>query len=161
MDGERTMSINNKTLSEVQSLTTSLTTNEDDFRTGLNDISTQTDNNDERIDDITDGTHTYTGRVSAQAGVGSYTIVSGNTTATVSSGVNIHYHSGTGTVTVPIERTATDDIPGGTVVEIYSEGTLTVNWGTNARGISLGNTAKMARGVFANGRWFYTETLYK
>ena len=150
------MAINNKTLSDVQALTSALTTTENNFRTGINDISTQVDNNDTRIDNITDGTHTYTGRIAGQAGFGSYSIISGQTLITVSSGLNVYYHSGTGTVTVP-----TASIPNGAIVRILSEGTMTVDWGTNARGISLGSSCEIADGTFANGRWFFTESLYK
>lgn len=96
---------------------------------------------------------TFTGDVditgsfgSVQDGAGTYEVVAGSFVTTV-------IHTGVGTVSIP-----TDGWPKGSQISIVTSGTMTLDWGTNAKGVSIGNSVKMASGTFDGGKWFYSES---
>ena len=96
---------------------------------------------------------TFTGDVditgsfgSVQDGAGTYEVSAGSFVTTV-------IHTGVGTVTIP-----TDGWPKGSQISIVTSGTMTLDWGTNAKGVSIGNSVKMASGTFDGGKWFYSES---
>lgn len=63
-------------------------------------------------------------------------------------------HSGTGTLSIGQGQYD------GQTVNITSTGTMTLSWHTGSQGISLGNDAKIASGIWDNtaGYWFFSET---
>jgi len=96
---------------------------------------------------------TFTGDVditgsfgSVQDGAGTYEVSAGSFVTTV-------IHTGVGTVTIP-----TDGWPKGSQISIVTSGTMTLDWGTNAKGVSIGNSVKIASGTFDGGKWFYSES---
>lgn len=96
---------------------------------------------------------TFTGDVditgsfgSVQDGAGTYEVAAGSFVTTV-------IHTGVGTVSIP-----TEGWPKGSQISIVTSGTMTLNWGTNAKGVSIGNSVKMASGTFDGGKWFYSES---
>jgi|SaaInl3SG_22_DNA_1037383.scaffolds.fasta_scaffold130945_1 hypothetical protein len=96
---------------------------------------------------------TFTGDVditgsfgSVQDGAGTYEVAAGSFVTTV-------IHTGVGTVSIP-----TEGWPKGSQISIVTSGTMTLDWGTNAKGVSIGNSVKMASGTFDGGKWFYSES---
>ena len=83
---------------------------------------------------------------SVQDGAGTYTVIAGSFVTTV-------IHAGVGTVTVP-----TEGWHKGSQISIVTSGTMTLDWGANAKGVSIGNSCKMASGTFDGGKWFYSES---
>ena len=64
-------------------------------------------------------------------------------------------HSGTGTLTIGAGNTD------GQKINITTTGTMTISWHTGSQGISLGNSTKIASGIWDNtaGYWFFSETV--
>lgn len=94
---------------------------------------------------------TFTGNVQVQGSLGSVQNVAGNATLTTTNFVTTVIHAGTGTITVGTEW------PTGAQISLVSNGTMTIDWGTDAKGISLGNGVKIASGTFDGSKWFYSE----
>ena len=63
-------------------------------------------------------------------------------------------HSGTGTLSIGQGQYD------GQTVNVTSTGTMTLSWHTGSQGISLGDDAKIASGIWDNtaGYWFFSET---
>lgn len=83
---------------------------------------------------------------SVQDGAGNYSVIPGSFVTTI-------IHTGVGTVTVP-----TDGFIKGSQISIVSSGTMSINWGSGAKGVSIGNACKMASGTFDGGKWFFSES---
>lgn len=103
--------------------------------------------------DLTGVNGTFSGNInvtgsfgSVQDGAGSYTVIAGSFVTTV-------IHTGVGTVTIP-----TEGWHRGSQISIVTSGTMTLDWGANAKGVSIGNSCKMASGTFDGGKWFYSES---
>ena len=64
-------------------------------------------------------------------------------------------HSGTGTLSIGAGQYD------GQTVNIGSVGTMTLSWHGSSKGVSLGNQAKLASGVYDSsaGYWFFSETV--
>ena len=111
---------------------------------------------------ITSDTLTVSGNVDAGDGafnslsmtgsLGSVQNLTSNDTVTAGTFVTTVIHTGVGTVTVPLSGWIT-----GSQISIVSNGTLTIDWGTGAKGTSLGNAAKMASRTFDGIKWFFSE----
>lgn len=86
--------------------------------------------------------------------IGSVQTVSGSAVVTPGEFITSVYHSGTGTVTV--RDSGWEE---GSLINIASGGTLTMDW-FGGSGISLGNSCKIASGMFRNGQWYFSETVY-
>ena len=84
--------------------------------------------------------------------LGSVQNLTANDSVTAGSFVTTVIHTGVGTVTVP-----TSGWIAGSQLSIVSNGTLTIDWGTGAKGTTLGNSAKMASGTFDGSKWFFSE----
>ena len=84
--------------------------------------------------------------------LGSVQNLTANDNVTAGSFVTTVIHTGVGTVTVP-----TSGWIAGSQLSIVSNGTLTIDWGTGAKGTTLSNSAKMASGTFDGSKWFFTE----
>lgn len=95
---------------------------------------------------------TFTGNVGVQGKFGSVQALTGNAAVNASDFVTTIIHTGTGTVTVP-----TSGWPTGAQLNVVTNGTCTLDWGTDAVGVSLGNSMKMASGTFDGSKWFYSE----
>ena len=90
--------------------------------------------------------------IAMSGSLGSVQSLTSNDSVTAGSFVTTVIHTGVGTVTVP-----TAGWIAGSQLSIVSNGTLTIDWGTSAKGTSLGNAAKMASGTFDGSKWFFTE----
>lgn len=64
-------------------------------------------------------------------------------------------HSGTGTLTIGAGNAD------GQKINITTTGTMTISWHTGSQGISLGNSTKIASGIWDDtaGYWFFSETV--
>lgn len=64
-------------------------------------------------------------------------------------------HSGTGTLTIGAGEAD------GQQINITTTGTMTISWHTGSQGISLGNSTKIASGIWDDtaGYWFFSETV--
>jgi len=64
-------------------------------------------------------------------------------------------HSGTGTLTIG------GGSADGQKINVTTTGTMTISWATGSQGISLGNSTKIASGIWDNtaGYWFFSETV--
>lgn len=64
-------------------------------------------------------------------------------------------HSGTGTLTIGAGNAD------GQKINITTTGTITIAWSTGSQGISLGDSTKIASGIWDNtaGYWFFSETV--
>lgn len=95
----------------------------------------------------------FSGNVDVQGALGSVQEITGTASVTAGSFVTTVIHNGTGTITVP-----TDGWTKGSQISIVSNGTInSIDWGTNAKGVSLGAATKMASGTFDGVKWFYSE----
>ena len=90
--------------------------------------------------------------IAMSGSLGSVQNLTANDNVTAGSFVTTVIHTGVGTVTVP-----TSVWIAGSQLSIVSNGTLTIDWGTGAKGTTLGNSAKMASGTFDGSKWFFTE----
>ena len=64
-------------------------------------------------------------------------------------------HSGTGTLTIGAGNVD------GQKINITTTGTMTIAWSSGSQGISLGDSTKIASGIWDNtaGYWFFSETV--
>lgn len=86
--------------------------------------------------------------------IGSVQTISGSAIVTPGEFITSVYHSGTGTVSV--RDSGWEE---GSLINIATGGTLTMDW-FGGSGISLGNSCKIASGMFRNGVWYFSETVY-
>jgi hypothetical protein len=68
--------------------------------------------------------------------------------------INTVFHSGNGVVNVPDSGYAK-----GSLITIRTIGTMTINWGDSAQGISLGSATKLASGIWDSNNWYFSETV--
>ena len=90
--------------------------------------------------------------IAMSGSLGSVQNLTANDNVIAGSFVTTVIHTGVGTVTVP-----TPGWIAGSQLSIVSNGTLTIDWGTGAKGTTLGDSAKMASGTFDGSKWFFTE----
>tara|TARA_A100001388_G_scaffold113008_1_gene83106 strand:- start:43079 stop:43519 length:441 start_codon:yes stop_codon:yes gene_type:complete len=90
--------------------------------------------------------------IAMSGSLGSVQNLTANDNVIAGSFVTTVIHTGVGTVTVPTSGWIT-----GSQLSIVSNGTLTIDWGTGAKGTTLGDSAKMASGTFDGSKWFFTE----
>lgn len=84
--------------------------------------------------------------------------VSGSGTVTLSGHTTYVKHTGTGTVTIAVDSNTVD----GCTLNVTTTGTLTMAYPTNSQGVSIGNSCKIASGVYndTTSRIYYSETVY-
>jgi len=103
--------------------------------------------------DITGVGASFSGDVDIQGALGSVQDITGTASVTAGSFITTVVHNGTGVITVP-----TSGWTKGSQISIVTNGTITnIDWGTDAKGISLGAATKMASGTFDGVKWFYSE----
>ena len=110
--------------------------------------------------DTTEG-GTVEGNLNVEGEFGVTTSVTNSATVNLASAYTTVFHTGSGTVTLNV----TGDTPDGAAFFVATEGTLTMAYtGGTARGISLGDDAKMASGavkqVSGTDIIYYTEGVY-
>ena len=68
--------------------------------------------------------------------------------------MNMVFHSGYGIVTIPDSGYAK-----GTLITIRTVGSMSLDWGSGAQGISLGYATKLASGIWDSSTWYFSETV--